>query len=58
MCVRAFVLPALFHWRIFRHELSVWSVIKDWFIIIFGVAVGAILGTVIAIMDYIEAPSS
>eukprot|EP00698_Gefionella_okellyi_P019263 TRINITY_DN5882_c0_g1_i1.p1 TRINITY_DN5882_c0_g1~~TRINITY_DN5882_c0_g1_i1.p1 ORF type:complete len:440 (-),score=92.84 TRINITY_DN5882_c0_g1_i1:1310-2629(-) len=49
----AFVLPAIFHWRLFRHRMARWEVVKDWAIVVFAIGIGAILGTTVTIMQYV-----
>jgi len=46
----AFVIPCLFHLKIFKGELSLWIQIKNWALIVFGV-IGGVVGTVITVKD-------
>jgi proton-coupled amino acid transporter len=50
----AFILPAIFHVKIFYREISVWIIIKDILIVIFG-TVMMVTGTWLSIQAIIDA---
>lgn len=49
----AFPLPALFHWKLCRRDMSTFLVIKDFGIVVLGLLL-TVLCTVVSIMNLVE----